>query len=124
MQIHLNKPRPKPGTRRKHGLQVPTDPESINARLESARFGAVVDQALESEEAITSYGPIDERSLWLRQALGRLPEPEDRKIMVMRFFLGLSLDEIVGQIGLPDAEVRDRYRRSLRLLDRELQGRF
>ncbi len=124
MKIHLHKAQAKPGTRRKRSRSRPSVPESIHAQLESARFGNVVEQTLGSEEASTSYGAIDERSIWLRQALRRLPEPEDRQIMAMRFFVGMTLAEIVIEIGLPEPEVRERYRRSLRLLDRELRGRF
>ena len=124
MRIHLNKSRTRPGTRRKKKPPHEAEPTSINARLESARFGAIVDQTLESEDDSTSYARVDVRSLWLRQALRCLPEPEDCKIILMRFILGLTLKEITRQIGLPSHEVRDRYRRSLRLLDRELRGRF
>ena len=124
MKIHLRKPQRKPGTRRKKSRSQRSQPDSIHAQLESARFGNVVDQTLDSEEAASTWGTVDERSLWLRQALRRLPEPEDCRIMVMRFFVGMTLDEIVLESGLPEQEVRERYRRSLRLLDRELRGRF
>ena len=124
MKIYLRRPHEDPGTRRRKTRSRPPEPGSIDARIQSARLGVVIDQTLESEESSSTWSTVDERSLWLREALRRLPDADDRKIMVMRFFLARSLADIAKQIRLPDDEVRRRYRRSLCILDQELSGRF
>ncbi len=65
---------------------------------------------------------IDERNLRVRFALDRLPEPRDRAIIVMRFFLGLSLPQIAGRLRVGLSDVTESYRLSLRILAKELRG--
>ena len=65
---------------------------------------------------------IDERNLRVRFALDRLPEPRDRAIIVMRFFLGLGLPQIAGRLRVGLSEVTESYRLSLRILAKELRG--
>ena len=67
-------------------------------------------------------GRIEERNQRIRFALERLPEPRDRAIVMMRFFLGLRLRQIATKLRLGLPEVRDSYRLSLRILEKELQA--
>ncbi len=103
-------------------------PSSQNAepgtRVRSARLGNLVQKSLEAESKKTTYALIDERSLLLRSALRRLPDATDRKIMVMRFFLGQNLKQIAEEIGIEYEEVKERYRVGLRVMDKELRGRI
>jgi DNA-directed RNA polymerase specialized sigma24 family protein len=66
------------------------------------------------------FGRVDERSLWVRSAMHSLPDLTDRSILVLRFFVGLSLDEIAGRLFLTQEDALTRYRRVLRILEREL----
>ena len=67
-------------------------------------------------------GRIEERNLRIRFALDRLPEPRDRAIVVMRFFVGLDLRQIASRLRLGLPEVSESYRLSLRILEEELHG--
>jgi DNA-directed RNA polymerase specialized sigma24 family protein len=67
-----------------------------------------------------AFGRVDERSLWVRSAMHRLPDLTDRSILVLRFFVGLSLDEIAKRLLLRREDVVARYRVVLRLMEREL----
>jgi RNA polymerase sigma factor (sigma-70 family) len=62
----------------------------------------------------------DERASLIRQALEKIPDPTNRKIVELCFFDGLSLRQIAGQLGVSYDKVRQGYHRSLRLLEREL----
>jgi RNA polymerase sigma factor (sigma-70 family) len=64
----------------------------------------------------------DERSRLVLQALHKLPDPTNREIVRLRFFEGRSLRQIAGQLGLTYDVVRERYRVSMRRLQRELEG--
>lgn len=66
------------------------------------------------------FGRVDERSLWVRSAMHRLPDLTDRSILVLRFFVGLSIDEIAQRLLLRPGIVRERYRVILRLMEKEL----
>jgi RNA polymerase sigma factor (sigma-70 family) len=57
---------------------------------------------------------------WVRAALERLPSEPGREILRLHFFEGLSLREVAGRVGLSYDQVRERYRTSMRFLEREL----
>jgi RNA polymerase sigma factor (sigma-70 family) len=62
----------------------------------------------------------DEEAALVRSALEKLPEPLDREILRLRVFEGVSLRQIAEQLAVSYDRVRERYRVSLRLLEREL----
>jgi DNA-directed RNA polymerase specialized sigma24 family protein len=66
------------------------------------------------------FDRVDERSLWVRSAMHRLPDLTDRSILVLRFFVGLSMDDIARRLLLRREDVLARYRVVLRLMESEL----
>lgn len=65
-------------------------------------------------------GPDEER-LAVRLALGRLP-PELARIVYLRFFLGLTQQEVARRLGLSQPVVSRRERLALGLLRQQLEG--
>ena len=63
----------------------------------------------------------DERALGVRRALDRIPDPVDRQIIVLRFFVGLSIEEIARRLRRPLENVRARYRFAVERLARDLR---
>jgi RNA polymerase sigma factor (sigma-70 family) len=99
-----------------HKVPLPT-PESDDS---SSQAGAPEPAAHEPTPSSNVRG--DERSRLVLQALHKLPDPTNREIVRLRFFEGLSLRQIAGQLGLTYDVVRERYRVSMRRLQRELEG--
>lgn len=66
-----------------------------------------------------SAGPDAYDGLPLREAIRRLPE-ELRKVVVLRYFTGLTLEETAQSLNLPRGTVATRQRRALALLRLEL----
>jgi RNA polymerase sigma factor (sigma-70 family) len=64
----------------------------------------------------------DERTQSVLQALAALPDEQERQIVRLRFFDGLSLRDIAGRLGLTYDVVRERYRVSKQRLGRALEG--
>ena len=106
---------------KKRNSDSPPEPDT---RVRSARLGHLVAKSLEAESKKSTYALIDERSVLLRSALRRLPDAIDRKIMVMRFFLGQNLTQIAEELELDQEDVKERYRVGLRIMDKELRGRI
>ena len=71
-----------------------------------------------------AYTRIDERHLWVRAALARIPDVTDRMILVLRFFVGLPIPEIAKRLRLDPAEARERYLLAVERMERELKGRL
>ena len=64
----------------------------------------------------------DEQRQLIRAALEEILEGEDREIVRLRFFEGLSLRQISERLTLGYDHVRERYQLSMRRLERELAG--
>lgn len=62
----------------------------------------------------------DRPALSVRDALRHLPDQKDRAIVLMRFFIGLSLTQISYRLGMDLLEVAGRYRSSVRQIRRIL----
>lgn len=61
------------------------------------------------------------RRLWhLQKALGELPE-EQREVVVMRIWSGMTLEEIAAAAGAPLNTIASRYRYALGKLREKLQ---
>ena len=69
-----------------------------------------------------AFDKVDETAVRVRFALHRLPDLTDRSILVLRFFVGLSLEDISEQLLLPLETVRERYHVGLTFMERELGG--
>lgn len=99
---------------------------SSNGSLSSPGNGSArpVDpvQATPGRETSGAFAKVDERAMAVRAALARIPDPTDRTVLVLRFFVGLSLEEISFGLKIDEEEARERYRLSLRLMERELGG--
>ncbi len=63
----------------------------------------------------------DERAIGVRRALDRIPDHVDRQIAVLRFFVGLSIEEIAQRLGRSVEDVRARYRFTVERLARDLR---
>ena len=66
-----------------------------------------------------SAGPDAYDGLPLREAVRRLPE-DLRKVVILRYFTGLTLEETARSLDLPRGTVATRQRRALALLRLEL----
>ena len=64
-------------------------------------------------EAWPAEGDIDLTGSQLLEALGRLPA-DRRSALVMRYWLGYSVDEIAEVLGIPSGTVNSRLARALR----------
>ena len=83
--------------------------------------GGVVDP-LARDLTPSAYARVDERAERIRAALDRLPDDAGVQIVRMRFFEGLSLQDISGRLDLGYDKVRDRYRSAMRRLEKDLDG--
>jgi RNA polymerase sigma factor (sigma-70 family) len=63
---------------------------------------------------------LDERSRRIREAVDRLPQPEDRVILRLHFFEGLTLRRIAERLEMGYDRVKDRLQASMVRLEREL----
>lgn len=63
----------------------------------------------------------DERTGIIRRALDRIPDPVDQEIIRLYFFEQRSLPAIARRLGWTHDRVRDRYRKSIRRLERHLR---
>jgi RNA polymerase sigma factor (sigma-70 family) len=102
--------------RKPEGKLVPLAPQSNDSSAPPNGVDPMADQSTPS-----SHVRAEEEVDRLRQALKKMGE-EDRTIMQMRFFEGLSLREIARRLDLSADHVRTRYYQTLRLLERELGG--
>jgi RNA polymerase sigma factor (sigma-70 family) len=66
-------------------------------------------------------GPDDDRACVVRQALARLPE-QDREVLLLATWEGLTPKEIGAVIGVPGATARTRLHRARGRLRAELDG--
>lgn len=88
---------------------------TVNATYDLLRRRKHVRQALPLETApqIASPWTSPVERLDLAAAYGRLP-PEQRAIVVLHYYLGLSLDEIATTLAVPPGTVRSRLHAALR----------
>jgi RNA polymerase sigma factor (sigma-70 family) len=63
-----------------------------------------------------------EQARLIREALARIPADQDREIVRLSFFEGLSLRDIARRLNLSYDKVRERYHCTLRRLEHELKG--
>lgn len=84
---------------------------SFNARRNGVR-GAVHN---DSEPAFSRRDGDLESALALEKALGQLPE-EQRQVVVMRIWSGMTLEEVAAAIGVPLNTAASRYRYGLEKL--------
>ena len=78
------------------------------------------DPAAPDAEAAAVRG---ERAAILREAITRL-KPEHRKIVALRYFRGLSYEEVAAELGLPMGTVKNRLFRAREALARAIEERI
>jgi RNA polymerase sigma-70 factor (ECF subfamily) len=101
------------------------DPDRFGPWLHRLTVNACLDQArrrrrrvIEVELTPLDHPPVADAAAQvadrdlLDHALARL-EPEQRAVVVLRFFLGLSLSETAAALGVPIGTVKSRLHRSL-----------
>ena len=64
---------------------------------------------------------MGKRSLLVRRAVEQIPDDADRGIIRLFFFEQLSMSRIAERFGWTYDQVRERYRRGIRQLERLLQ---
>jgi RNA polymerase sigma factor (sigma-70 family) len=74
-----------------------------------------------TESTPTAHARRNEEAELILAALERLPDPTNREIVRLRFFEGLSLQEITKRLSLTYDVVRERYRVTKLRLRRELE---
>jgi RNA polymerase sigma factor (sigma-70 family) len=62
-----------------------------------------------------------ERSRLVRGAVEGLPQEDQRRILRLYYFEGLSLRQISGQLDLPYHQVKEHYRQAMRFLESALE---
>ena len=77
-------------------------------------------EAYAREKTPSAYARSEEGARKVREALEELPDPIDATIARMRFYDGLTIDEICEKLKLGYDEVRNRYRATERRLRRKL----
>jgi RNA polymerase sigma-70 factor (ECF subfamily) len=89
---------------------------ALNARRDGAR-----QQPLDPASTVFAHaGGSPEAALALQAALAELPE-EQREVLVMRIWSGLTLDEAARATGVPLHTAASRYRYALEKLRQRLQ---
>jgi RNA polymerase sigma factor (sigma-70 family) len=70
----------------------------------------------------SAHAAADERIERVREAVARLADDEDRRIVELRFLEGLSLRQIAIRLGRNHESVRERFHAALKILERDLEG--
>jgi RNA polymerase sigma-70 factor (ECF subfamily) len=88
---------------------------------------ARLDAATPPEPAAADTPPSEqaeraERERRVRQALDKLPDEDDRTLMRLRFFEGLSLRQIAVRFNRNFEQLRQQFHRVLRRLESDLKG--
>ncbi len=91
---------------------------ALNARRSSLRLTELDPQS----SVFRHRGGNQEAALALERALAELPE-EQREVVVMRVWSGLTLDEIAAAVGAPLNTIASRYRYALEKLREKLRPR-
>jgi RNA polymerase sigma factor (sigma-70 family) len=96
-------------------------------RNPSGNLGRLDSTPPEVEPAATDTPPARraeqvEQGRLIRQAVERLPDEEDRTIVRLRFFDGLSLRQIALRLGRNFEQLRQRFHAALRRLEHDLKG--
>ena len=97
-------------------------PHGNRRRRRSSRRTTAFTSNLQGPPSSGVFQKLDEKAVRVRFALHRLPDLTDRAILVLRFFVGLSLEDIADKLLLPLESARERYLLGLRFMERELGG--
>ena len=79
---------------------------ATNLRIDSLRRArARSTEPLSEETADDADGPMQEEATYLRELVSRLPERE-QNLLLLRYWIGLSHQEVAQALGLPEGTVR------------------
>jgi RNA polymerase sigma factor (sigma-70 family) len=112
-----------------HGVVVNARRDNDRHRampLQTAGADGSTNQGAAPEPAAPGAAPssnlrAEERARLILEALHNLPDPQDREIVRLRFFEGLSLRQVADRLQLSYDKVRERFGFSLRRLQRHLE---
>ena len=62
---------------------------------------------------------VDEDAIVMRRVLAGLPE-RGREVVVLRFYVDLTVDDIAAELGMPSGTVKSLLHRTLAKLHKEL----
>jgi RNA polymerase sigma factor (sigma-70 family) len=96
-------------------------------RLDSPGAGSTSGAALKVELSADLPTPsanarMDEEARLIEEAMASRLKTDEREIIRLAFFEGLSLLQIGGRLGLTYDQVRERYRAAMRRLERALEA--
>jgi len=92
-----------------------------NAALNARRDGLRLEELDPQSSVFRHRGGNQEAALALEKALAELPD-EQREVVVMRVWSGLTLDEIAATVGAPLNTIASRYRYALEKLREKLRA--
>ena len=78
-------------------------------------------EPIADESSVSAGLRREERQALIRRVLDELPDPEDRNLVQLHFFEGLSLREIARQRGVSDGTIGNRMQKILELLSPDLE---
>lgn len=100
--------------------------DHARSRLRDKRGGAAVHVGLDEAETVAGSAPMDAAdALSLDRALRRLEllDPAQGRIVELRFFAGLTIEETASVVGVSTATVKREWSLAKGWLHRELTGR-
>ncbi|MCZ6603156.1 MAG: RNA polymerase sigma factor [Planctomycetota bacterium] len=109
---HGRQRRSPPGKILKIGQAQPSGPSTSGSKLEPPSPGP----------SPSTYARVDERAEKIQEVLDALPDQTDATIVRMRFFEGESLVSIAKKLSIGYEQVKERYRRTMRQLENDLDG--
>ncbi len=92
------------------------------SRGEAAASGSGVEPP-HGDPTPSAVAATDEEARIVREAIERIPDETDRRIVTARFFDALSLREVSRRLEIPYKRVRARFHAAMTLLERELGAR-
>ena len=120
-RLGINAERDRKRLRRNPGPDKKVLPLGVPMPGQSSSDGGVVDP-LARELTPSAYAREGERDEKIHEVLDQLEDSVGSEIVRLRFFQGMSLQEIAKKLDLTYDRVRDRYRSAMRKLERDLEG--
>ncbi len=102
--------------------KAPCSIVSLNARSEgNDADGSPALEPIADESSVSAALRREELQALIRRVLDQLPDPEDRNLVQLHFFKGLSLREIARQRGVSDGTIGNRMQKIIEHLLPDLE---